>query len=287
MQWVVQSGGIKGFYTVTVVSRPYYSLPQELCLTFDCFTQTVSKTTPSGDTIRIGPPIERVALEYLALLSMFARELLVPLGLRRVSNSPIVETPHYHYPPRRDRASTPPPFGINSPDFISLVNGFAQAPEDVVRPILAATKFYQSGLSLIAVDPSVAYTAFVSAIECLAGDYYYDQRFTFEEADKFLGVRHILEQISKLLQAETHVTDLKAELLRVEHFVGKKFVSFFVEFVTKEFWQVPDELYDYGSTLENWGQVLRSNILRRGAGLLDGSSFVSPLSSLVPSMSLI
>jgi hypothetical protein len=26
-QWVIQSGGIEGFYTVTVVSRPYYSAP--------------------------------------------------------------------------------------------------------------------------------------------------------------------------------------------------------------------------------------------------------------------
>ena len=39
--------------------------------------------------------------------------------------------------------------------------------------------------------------------------------------------------------------------------------------------------------VKNWGQVLQSNILRRGAGLSDGLSFGSPLSSLVPSMSLI
>jgi hypothetical protein len=148
-----------------------------------------------------GPPIERVTLEFLVLLSMFARELLVPLGLRRVSNTPIVETPHYHSPLRRDRASTPPPFGINSPEFISLITGFAQAPEDMAQALLAATKFYQSGLALIAVDPSIAYTSLVSAIECLAGYHYYDQRFEFEEVDKFRGARHILERISALPQA--------------------------------------------------------------------------------------
>lgn len=277
-QWVVQSGDIEGFYTVTVVSRPYCSLPQELCLTFDCFTQTVSTTTPSGDMSYTGPPIERVALEFLALLSMFARELLVPLGLRRVTNTPIVETPHYHYPPRRDRASTSPPFGINSPEFISLITGFAQAPEDMAQAILAATKFYQSGLSLIAFDPSVAYTSLVSAIECLAGYHYYDQQFEFEEVDKFRGARRILEGISELPQTETLITELKAELLRVEYFVRKKFVSFFVEFVTNEFWQVPDEIYDYGAifpeiTTENFESCLKRIYDARSIYVHEGMPF--------------
>ena len=277
-QWVVQSGGIDGFYTVTVVSRPYYSLPQELCLTFDCFEQTVSKTIPSGDMVSTGPPIERVALEFLSLLSVFSREPLVPLGLRRVSNAPIVEAPHYHYPPRGDRASKPPPFGINSPEFISLISGFAQAPEDVAQAILAAVKFYQSGLSLITFDPSVAYTSLVSAIECLAAYHYYDQSFEFDEVDKFCGTRRILEKIGKLPQTETLIAEFKAELLRVEHFIRKKFVSFFVEFVTDEFWQVRDELYEYNSifpdiTTENFQSCLKRIYDTRSKYVHEGRPF--------------
>ena len=248
-QWVVRGGSIEGFYTTTVVSRPRYSLPQELCLTFDCFEQTISQTTPGGDMVYMGPPIERVALEFLALLSLFAREPLVPLGLRRVNNTPIVETPHYHYPPRGDRASTPSPVGINSSDFISLVIGFARAPEEVARAILAAAQFYQSGISLTALDPSIAYTSLVSAIECLAGYHFHDQSFEFDTVDKFQGARYILEQIAETPQAKPLVAKLKKELLRVEYFIRKKFVSFFLEFVTDEFWQVPDELYDYGSVI--------------------------------------
>ncbi len=246
-QWVIQGGGIDGFYNVTVVSRPYYSLPQELCLTFDCFQQTISKEIPNGGVVFTGPPIERVALEFLSLLSVFSREPLVPLGLRRANNTPILEEPHYHPPPRGDRASKPPPFGINSPEFISIVSGFAKAPEDLAQAILAAIKFYQSGLSLIAFDPSVAYTSLVSAVECLAAYHYYDRAFEFDKVEKFYGTNRILEKISELPQTQKHIAEIKKELLRVEHFIRNKFVSFFVEFLTNEFWQIPDELYAYHS----------------------------------------
>lgn len=242
-QWVIQCGSTKGFYTVTVVSRPYYSLPQELCLTFDCFTHTATK----GNSVTIGPPVDRVVLELLALLSVFAREPLIPLGLRRIINIPIAKIPHYHYPPKYDRASTPPAYGFNSPEFIKLMKGFARAPEDLTQAILAAAKFYRSGLSLIGFDPSIAYTSFVSAIECLSGYHYYDKSFEFEKVDKFHGVRPILERICELANAKNLVADLKEELLRLEHFLRKKFISFFVEFVTDEFWNVPDDLYHYGS----------------------------------------
>src|SRR5690349_3059577 len=40
-RWVIR--GQKHFYTVEVVSRPYYSLPQELCLSFDCYAQVTEK----------------------------------------------------------------------------------------------------------------------------------------------------------------------------------------------------------------------------------------------------
>jgi hypothetical protein len=37
-EWVVS--GDRHFYRVTVTTRPFYELPQELCLSFDCFTET-------------------------------------------------------------------------------------------------------------------------------------------------------------------------------------------------------------------------------------------------------
>src|SRR5713101_1345063 len=62
-EWVIR--GDRRFYTVTVASRPYYLLPQHLTLSFYCF----SETTTVGSATTIGPPIERVALEFCVLLS--------------------------------------------------------------------------------------------------------------------------------------------------------------------------------------------------------------------------
>ena len=45
-EWVLR--GDRHFYTVTVISRPCYALPQELCLSFDCFNETRTKDLPEG-----------------------------------------------------------------------------------------------------------------------------------------------------------------------------------------------------------------------------------------------
>ena len=48
------------------------------------------------------------------------------------------------------------------------------------QAVLAALKFYQTGISLIAYDPSIAFTSLVSAIECLAGYEYYERQYEFK-----------------------------------------------------------------------------------------------------------
>src|SRR5690242_499566 len=51
-EWVVH--GDHRWYTVAVVTRPVYALPQELCLSFECFTK--KESTAWATTI--GPPID-------------------------------------------------------------------------------------------------------------------------------------------------------------------------------------------------------------------------------------
>ncbi len=259
-RWVIRGG--KEFYTVTVVSRPYYSLPQELCLSFDCFMQEVETTGGGASVKQNWLPIEQVALEFSVLLSVFAREPLVPLGLRREGGQPIVEVPHKIYPPRVDRASAPIPFGINSPEFVSVLSGLAQASGDLVQAIVGAAKFYHAGLSLIGFDPSVAYVSLVSAIECLSGYHYKDRKFDFDAVPKFEKVRGILERFSEAGEAQDNVVQLKEELIRSEHFLRQKIVLFLTEHVTKEFWEAPDELYQYSTvfpeiTRDNFDLCLR------------------------------
>jgi hypothetical protein len=95
-EWVIRGG--HDFYTATVIFRPYsqpYSqLPQELCLSFDCFTQTIEVISSTSTPMYSRPPIEQVALEFTALLSVFARESVVPLGLRRAGDRPLAGSPY-------------------------------------------------------------------------------------------------------------------------------------------------------------------------------------------------
>lgn len=59
-----------GLYSVRVVTRPVYALPQELSLSFDCF----SREERIGRSVSSGPPVEEVALEFGALLSALVRD---------------------------------------------------------------------------------------------------------------------------------------------------------------------------------------------------------------------
>ena len=79
VEWAVH--GDHHWYTMAVITRPVYEIPQELCLSFDCFW----KTKKIGVTQIDGPPIDDVALEFGALLSLLVREPLLPLGTRRMA----------------------------------------------------------------------------------------------------------------------------------------------------------------------------------------------------------
>jgi hypothetical protein len=259
-RWVIRGGD--RFYKVTVVSRPYYKLPQELCLSFECFLQKSETKSGSVNINQNSFPFEQVATEFAVLLSVFAREPLVLLGLRRQGDQPIADTPYRIYQQGLDRSSAPLPFGIDSSDFLAVISGLAYASSDVVQAILGAAKFYHSGLSLIGFDPSVAYVAFVSAIECLAGCHYRERKFDFDTVPKFEGAREVLARIASLEGTQDDVMQLKEELIRSEHFLRQKFVLFLTEHVTEEFWEVPDELYPYSSSFpainkENFQRCLR------------------------------
>jgi hypothetical protein len=99
-EWVIR--GDRHFYTVTVTTRPVYTLPQYLCLFFDCFTET--KVAMRGASTIIRPPIDEVAFEFTTLLSAFIREPLVPLGVRRISDRPVCKRRRENRPRHAVRA---------------------------------------------------------------------------------------------------------------------------------------------------------------------------------------
>jgi hypothetical protein len=275
-RWVIRGG--KKFYSVTVVSRPYYNLPQELCLSFDCFQQELKTKVGDIQGTEFFLPLEQVAFEFSVLLSVFAREPLILIGLRREGDMPVVDRPHKIYPSKTQELSTPIPFGINSPEFCGIVSGLAHASDELIQAIIGAAKFYHAGLSLISFDPTIAYVSFVSAIECLSGYQYRDRVFDFNGITKFNKARDILVRLNRIEEAKADVSQLKQELVRIEYFVRQKFVLFLSENITDEFWEIPDELHPYKFdyfkiTQDKFEQYLRDIYDRRSKYIHGGLPF--------------
>jgi hypothetical protein len=120
-EWVLW--GDSHFYTVKVITKPYYALPQQLCLSFDCFTENVTKTPSEGPSFTTtGPPIDEIASDFITFLSLFAREPLMPIGTRRIGDRPVANRPHYSPPARPSRSPDLPAAGLNSAELISILN---------------------------------------------------------------------------------------------------------------------------------------------------------------------
>jgi hypothetical protein len=271
-EWVLH--GDRHFYTLSVISRPFYALPQELCLAFDCFTTT--KTFGQGAST--GPPFDEVAVEFAALLSVLAREALVPLGPRRIGEKPIRFEAPYVSPPKGDRAAPKPAAALDAAELTAILKGMAGADEATVDAALAAAKLYHAALSLVGFDPSGAYVSLVSAIECLAGHHFAGRRFDFESVPKFEGLRPLLEKIGRLPEGGAIVEQLKSELIQTEHFLRKKFILLITDHLPDEFWTVADDVYPYNAAMpaikqDNLGWCLRQIYGARSKYVYAGKPF--------------
>jgi len=274
--WLVDGG--PGFFNVTAISYASDGPPQRLCLSFDCPKETTRYELPGRPTIVVAPPIDSVSLEFIALLSVFARAPLVPLGPRRVGNKPVYEHPLNTFPPPPQELSRLRPLGIDSPSFVAILRGLARAPDDLVNAVLAAAKFYHAGLSVVALDISVAYISLVSAIECLAACRFKGPFATFEDIERFDRLRELLDRIPASPDVDALVPQIKKELLNQERFLRKKFVDFLSEFAPQCLWDTPDPIYDDPSVLPpitraNFEGCLRAVYDQRSAYLHGGAPF--------------
>jgi hypothetical protein len=238
-EWVIF--GDHRWYSVSVVTRPTYALPQELCLSFDCFT----KEERIGTSTSVGPPIDEVALEFGALLSLLVREPLFPIGTRRISGKPFKFENRYGQVFRPPPAEALRPKGVNSTDLRRILCGLASADEKNSSAILAASSLYHAALSLSAYDISTAYFLLVSAVECLSGHHLKEKRFAFADVEKFKKAGALITQIESQIGDHSLTDDLKCAILREEHFVWQKFRDFIEEFLPEEFW-LHDELFPEG-----------------------------------------
>jgi hypothetical protein len=235
-EWVVN----QDLYSVSVVSRPFSALPQELCLSFNCYYK---KEIVSGDSFLVGPPIDQVALEFTAILSLLAREPILLLGTRRIGNRPIIDQYPYSLP-REVLHARPPAAPIDSAELMAIIRGLGQSTnQGMVDAALAATKLYYAGLSFARFDLSVAYVSLISAIECLAGYAYKMLQFSFDNVPKFESLKSTLDKLSSLAGGDALVGQLKKELIASEHFLIRKFCLLIADLLMDDFWTTPDDRY--------------------------------------------
>ncbi len=262
------------WYTVSVVTRPVYALPQELCLSFMCARRTISL----GSATSSGPPVDEVALEYGALLSLLAREPLVPLGVRRQDGVALRFEESSGRIHRADSSSTKPRAGINSKALNAMILGLANADESDAKAVMAAVKLYHVGLSLGPFDISSAYFSLISAIECLSGHYYRKRQFQFDDAGKFQALGRSLTKLEPFNVPAQIIDDIKLTAVKGEHFVSKKFRDFIEEFLPASFW-LKDDLYPPISlpniTLDKLQMFLKEAYAARSNFTHEGTPFPS------------
>jgi hypothetical protein len=237
-EWILHAD--QDFYSVSVVSRPFDALPQELCVSFPCFVKRTEGKVASSVII----PLDDVAFEFAALLSLLAREPITLLGLRRLANRPITNQYPYIPPPQDVRRLPRPPSPIDSRELRAILEGIGRSTDDeTIDAALAAAKLYYAGLSIARFDPSGAYVSLVSAIECLAGHHYKARKFLFDQTPKFEGLRPILDKLSTLPGAQNLVEQCKNELMKQEHLIKSKFRLLIAEFIPEDFLLTTDQLY--------------------------------------------
>jgi len=230
--------GDSRWYTVSVVTRPVYALPQELCLSFVCADRTVTL----GNATSSNPPTDDVALEYGALLSLLAREPLVPLGTRRERGVALRLESSVASISRADSSRNKPTARMDSKALNAMLLGLANADEADAKAVMAAVKLYHVGLSLASFDISSAYFSLVSAIECLSGHYYRKKTFCFDDAAKFQALGQALTTLEAFNVSAEIIHDIQGAAIKGEHFVSRKFRDFIVQFLPATFW-LEDGLY--------------------------------------------
>jgi hypothetical protein len=244
------------FYRVTVISRPFYQLPQTLCVSFDGVRDE---------------SLEATAIEFLSLLSVFAREPLMPLGIRRLGNDAIILEPEYRPLARQIREVRRPPTALDSRAIKTILEGIAKSGGDDVNAALAACKFYQAALSFMEFDRSMAYVTFVSAIECLAGRYYQNEKLTFDQIKDFDAFNPIIQELT-VIPGASHLPDkLKAQLLEKVYRLRQRFVAFIEMHLPDEFWTTADADYDESSH-KLLPQIGKADLSKRLKAIYDARS---------------
>jgi hypothetical protein len=226
-------------YTVSVLTRPTYAVPQQLCLSFTCHARKVE----GSGVFLFGPPVDEVAFDFAVLLSVFVRHPVTLLGVRRLDNHPVIFNDHYGLPRPPPPMQRPPDCAVNTAEMNAIINGIGRSEDgERIDAAFAAMRLYYLAIGSAHFDPSGAYNSLVVALETLTARHYKAKSFSFSELTKFDPIRPTLNKLRSLPEASQLVEELEEKLAKNESAVSRKLRIFVAEFLPDEFWTSPDEL---------------------------------------------
>ena len=171
-EWVVRDG----LYAVSVLTRPTYTVPQQLCLSFTCHARKLEARGFSS----YGAPVDEVAFDFAVLLSLFARHSVALLGVRRLDDQPVIFNYHYDLPRPPLPTQRQPDCAVNTAQLNAIIDGIGKSEDSQqIDAAFAAMRLYYSAISSAHFDPSGAYTSLVAALETLATHQYKGRSFSF------------------------------------------------------------------------------------------------------------
>ncbi len=145
-EWVVRAGP----YAVSVLTRPTYTLPQQLCLSFTCHTRKVEAPGFSS----YGPPVDEVAFDFAVLLSLLARHPIALLGMRRLDDRPNILDYHCDVPRPPLPMQRPPDCAVNTAEMNAIIEGIGRSENgERINAAFAAMRLLLLGYQLRALQP--------------------------------------------------------------------------------------------------------------------------------------
>jgi hypothetical protein len=287
-------------FELYVVSQPFNSFPQELCLRFGVHYEWDHQ--PGGGSVGTVPPYHDLVEDVCAVLTLLSRRLVVSVLEVRITStrrggyamwadsfnydhpSPIVGLGGLHGMTLRTSRyeitggggtfveHTPPPLGIDSDTLQKAFISLAQS--NYASAILEAARAYSSAFQLMLDRPELAYQLLISSVETLANAVFRDYCPTQQEMiDHKRGIRVKAKEFGL---SDQQADALAVEACKSEHWAGRKFRKFFAAYPPMDISE-PDEVFPVADGWmpghEDFEKVLKAIYEARSKHLHEGKPF--------------
>lgn len=252
-------------FPVFVVSQPFDSYPQELCVRITLNFVSEEGGSPSMRGIRTFLPDIDVIEDLCAVLTLLSRRLVSPAMKTREKHdddysgrwyqseipTPVLRPSKVVVWPRRPatvitsatgqtfKSNDPPPVGIDTTALEKFLVDLPNRPN--ADAIVHAARLYKSALELIDDRPDTAYLTLVSIVESLASIAL--GNFEPNETDKLANKAQLLKLARECGLEEAQAKALALEACKDNRWLKRKFVKFCTDFCPATDLKEPDHVF--------------------------------------------